>query len=179
MPEDDIRYPLGKFEPQPFTAGQKREWLQDIQFLPALAENAIENLDNFQLETPYRDGGWTVKQVIHHLADAAVNIYARYKITLSEDNPTIKTFDEVKWAAMPDNESVPINISITLLYALHTRLYAAIRDLTSEQWNRTFYHPVRQKDISLWDLTGEYAFHGRHHIAQINALRERKGWENI
>lgn len=171
-----LRYPIGKFEPQPFSAGLKREWLQEIQFLPGHFETAIENLDNFQLETPYRDGGWTVKQVVHHMADAAVNVYARYKLALTEENPVIKTFNEVKWAELPDNTLVPINISITLLYALHTRMYAAIRDLDAAQWNRTFFHPERKKDVLLWDFTGEYAFHGKHHLAQITSLRERNGW---
>ena len=171
-----LRYPIGKFEPQPFSAGLKREWLQEIQFLPGHLETAIENLDNFQLETPYRDGGWTVKQVVHHLADAAVNVYTRYKLALTEENPVIKPFNEVKWAELPDNTLVPINISITLLYALHTRMYASIRDLDAAQWNRTFFHPERKKDVLLWDFTGEYVFHGKHHLAQITSLRERNGW---
>lgn len=175
---DEIRFPLGKFEPQPFSAGQKREWLQDIQFLPALIESAIENLDNFQLETPYREGGWNIKQIVHHLADAGINVYTRFKLALTEDTPTIKPFDEVKWAATADNVMVPINISITLLYALQTRLHAAIRDLEPGQWKREFHHPERKTNISLWDLMGEYAFHGRHHVAQVNGLRERKGWNN-
>jgi hypothetical protein len=172
----DPRYPIGKYEAQPFSAILKREWLQEIQFLPGHLETAIENLDGFQLETPYREGGWTVKQVVHHLADAAVNVYTRYKLALTEDHPTIKPFDEVKWAEQPDNKLVPINISITLLYALHTRMYATIRDLDAAGWNRTLHHPDRKKDITLWDFTGEYAFHGKHHVAQINALRERMGW---
>jgi uncharacterized damage-inducible protein DinB len=174
----DPRYPIGKFEPQSFSTGLKREWLQEIQFLPGNVEDAIENLDTKQLDTPYREGGWTVRQVVHHLADTGVNIYTRFKLTLTEDNPTVKSFDEVKWAETPDNILVPVRMSITLLDALQTRLHAAIRDLDTNDWNRTFYHPYRKENISLWHLTGEYAFHGRHHVAQINALRERMGWVN-
>jgi DinB superfamily len=172
----DIRYPLGKFTPRPFSPGLKREWLQDIQFLPALLENAIEHLDNRQLDTPYREGGWTVRQLVHHLADCAVNAYERYKLTLSEENPVIKTIQEEKWANMPDVQSIPVSISITLLYALHTRLYAAIRDLDAAAWNRCFFHPVKQCTVSLWDFTGEYAFHGKHHTAHIINLRKKMGW---
>ncbi len=94
----DLRYPIGKYEPQPFSSNQKRLWLQDIQFLPGLLENAIENLDEPQLRTPYRDGGWTVKQVVHHVADSHMNAYIRFKLGLTEDNPTIKPYEEARWA---------------------------------------------------------------------------------
>ncbi|WP_276483122.1 YfiT family bacillithiol transferase [Paraflavitalea pollutisoli] len=172
----DLRYPIGQYEPQPFSDRQKREWLQDIQFLPGLIEQAIENLDEKQLETPYRDGGWTIKQVVHHVPDSHMNAYARFKLGLTEDNPTIKPYDEVKWAELRDVEVVPINISITLLYALHTRWHAAIRDISNEAWKRTVYHPGSQKEMSLWYLLGSYAWHGKHHVAHITSLRERKRW---
>lgn len=172
----DLRYPIGQYEPQPFSDRQKREWLQDIQFLPGLIEQAIENLDEKQLDTPYRDGGWTIKQVVHHVPDSHMNAYARFKLGLTEDNPTIKPYDEVKWAELRDVEVVPINISITLLYALHTRWHAAIRDITDEQWKRTVFHPASQKEMSLWYLLGSYAWHGKHHVAHITSLRERKRW---
>lgn len=172
----DLRYPIGQYEPQPFSDRQKREWLQDIQFLPGLIEQAIENLDEKQLDTPYRDGGWTIKQVVHHVPDSHMNAYARFKLGLTEDKPTIKPYDEVQWAELRDVEVVPINISITLLYALHTRWHAAIRDITNEQWQRTVYHPGSKKEMSLWYLLGSYAWHGKHHVAHITSLRERKRW---
>ena len=172
----DFRYPIGHYEPQPFSDRQKREWLQDIQFLPGLLEQAIENLDERQFETPYRDGGWTVRQVVHHVADSHLNAYVRFKLALTEDNPVIKPYDEARWAELKDVNMVPVNISITLLYALHTRWHSAIRDLANEQWNRTIFHPEHKKEMTLWHLLGMYAWHGKHHVAHITSLRERKNW---
>ncbi|AXY73151.1 putative metal-dependent hydrolase [Paraflavitalea soli] len=173
----DLRYPIGKYEPQPFSDKQKRAWLQDIQFLPGLMEQAIENLDERQFDTPYRDGGWTIKQVVHHVPDSHMNAYTRFKLGLTEDKPVIKPYDEVEWANLRDVSVVPVNISITLLYALHTRWHAAIRDLTDEQWKRTVIHPEQNKELTLWYLLGSYAWHGKHHVAHITSLRERKGWQ--
>lgn len=172
----DLRYPIGQYEPQPFSDKQKRAWLQDIQFLPGLLEAAIENLDEKQFETPYRDGGWTVRQVVHHVSDSHLNAYTRFKLGLTENNPVIKPYDEALWAEQKDVTMVPVNISITLLYALHTRWHAAIRDLTDEQWKRTVFHPEHKKEITLWYLLGMYAWHGKHHVAHITSLRERKRW---
>src|ERR1700755_2092769 len=126
----DLRYPIGKYVPQPFSTKQKDEWLTDIKFLPQALENAILNLDEAQLFTPYREGGWTVQQVVHHVADSHMNGYIRHKLALTEDNPTIKPYEEKLWADLSDVETIPVNISITLLYALHTRWYTAISDLT-------------------------------------------------
>ena len=172
----DLRYPIGKYQPQPFSDKQKRAWLQDIQFLPGSLEMAIENLDEKQLETPYRDGGWTVKQVVHHVADSHMNAYIRFKLGLTETNPTIKPYEEALWANLDDVKKVPINISITLLYALHTRWYSALLLLPNEAWNRTVFHPEQKKEITLWNLLGSYAWHGNHHVAHITSLRERNRW---
>lgn len=172
----DLRYPIGQYEPQTFSDKQKRAWLQDIQFLPGLLEAAIENLNEKQFETPYRDGGWTVRQVVHHVSDSHLNAYTRFKLGLTENNPVIKPYDEALWAEQKDVTMVPVNISITLLYALHTRWHAAIRDLTDEQWKRTVFHPEHKKEITLWYLLGMYAWHGKHHVAHITSLRERKRW---
>jgi len=172
----DLRYPIGKYETQPFSDRQKREWLQDIQFLPGLLEQAIENMDEKQLNTPYREGGWTVKQVVHHVADSHMNAYIRFKLGLTEDNPTIKPYEEALWANLADVSQVPINISITLLYTLHTRWHAAILNLARPEWDRTVYHPESKKQMSLWYLLGSYAWHGRHHVAHITSLKERKNW---
>jgi hypothetical protein len=172
----DLRYPIGKYEQQPFSDKQKRAWLQDIQFLPGLIEMAIENLDEKQLNTPYRDGGWSVRQVVHHVADSHINAYTRMKLGLTEEQPTVKPYEEQLWAGLADVAAVPINISITLLYTLHTRWHAAIRDLTDEQWKRTIIHPSYKQPLSLWYLLGDYAWHGKHHTAHITSLRERNGW---
>ncbi len=173
----DQRYPIGKYEPQPFSQDQKKKWLQDIKFLPQDVEFAIQNLDFEQLETPYRNGGWKVQQLVHHIADSHMNAYIRFKLGLTENNPTIKPYEEKKWALLTDVETVPINVSITLLHALHQRWYAAIKDLTDKQWKRTVVHPEHGTQMSLWHLLGLYAWHGRHHVKHITDLRERMGWK--
>lgn len=172
----DPRYPIGKFEPQPFSEKQKAAWLADIQFLPRLVEQAIENLDEAQLKTPYRDGGWTVQQLVHHIADSHMNAYIRFKLGLTETNPTIKPYAEQEWALLADNDLVPINVSITLLYALHQRWWATINNLSDEQWERTVFHPISEKSMSLWFLLGLYAWHGKHHVAHITSLKENNNW---
>jgi hypothetical protein len=172
----DPRYPIGPYEPRPFSEHQKQDWLNDLKFLPQLLENAILNLDEAQLQTPYRDGGWTVHQLIHHVADSHINAYCRFKLGLTEENPTIRPYEEKAWALLNDVQVIPINVSITLLYALHTRWYAAMGDLTLKDWERTVYHPETKKNLSLWYLLGNYSWHGRHHVAHIISLRERMGW---
>jgi len=172
----DLRYPIGKYEPQPFSSKQKDIWLQDIKFLPQLLENVILNLDEAQLQTPYRAGGWTVHQLVHHMADSHLNAYCRFKLALTEDNPTIKPYDEKLWAELNDVKELPVNISLTLLYALHTRWYTAICALPDNAWERTVVHPDHQKTFTLWHFLGMYAWHGKHHVAHIQALRERNHW---
>jgi uncharacterized damage-inducible protein DinB len=172
----DPRYPIGKYEPQPYTEEQKKKWLLDLQFLPEGIERAIQNLDEAQLKTPYRLEGWTVKQLVHHVADSHMNAYIRFKLGLTEDKPAIKPYEEKEWANLADNDAVPINVSITLLHALHIRWVAAIKDLTEEQWNRTVFHPASKREMTLWFLLGLYAWHSNHHIAHITSLRENRNW---
>jgi DinB superfamily len=172
----DLRYPTGKYESRPYSQKQKEEWLNDIKFLPQLLENAVINLDESQLQTPYRDGGWTIQQVVHHVADSHMNAYCRFKLGLTEDNPAIRPYNEAAWALLNDTEKIPINISLTLLYALHTRWYSVIADLTIADWERKVFHPEAQKEMTLWYLLGNYAWHGKHHVAHITSLRERNKW---
>lgn len=173
---NDPRYPIGKYEPVPYSAARKEEWLQDIRVLPEALERSLLNLDAAQLQTPYRDGGWTVQQLVHHVADSHMNAYIRFKLGLTEDNPTIKPYNEKLWVLTDEIEKVPVNVSVTLLYALHQRLYVAIKDLKEEQWNRAVVHPEHGRQMSLWYLLGMYAWHGKHHTAHITTLREQKGW---
>jgi uncharacterized damage-inducible protein DinB len=173
----DPRYPIGKYEPQPFSQQQKEKWLNDIKFLPQLLEQSLENLDATQLDTPYRDGGWTVKQLVHHVADSHMNAYIRFKLGLTEDNPTIKPYEEKEWALLPDNNTVPTNVSVTLLYALHQRWYATINNLNDEQWERNVVHPEHGRTMTLWFLLGLYAWHGKHHVAHITTLKEKNNWQ--
>ena len=173
---EDLRYPIGEYEPQPFSDKQLKEWLIDISFLPQHLENAILNLDESQLNTPYRPEGWTVKQLVHHVADSHMNAYIRFKLGVTEENPSIKPYDEAAWALLNDTTNLPINISLTLLHALHTRWMEVLKGISAEDWNRTVYHPQHKKKITLWHLLGMYSWHGRHHTAHVTALRERMNW---
>lgn len=173
---EDTRYPIGKYMPQPFSEKQLQDWLIDIRFLPQHLENAILNLDEKQLETPYRSGGWTVKQLVHHVADSHMNAYIRFKLGLTEENPVIKPYDESAWANLPDTQNLPVNISLTLLHALHTRWVEVLKGITREDWNRTVFHPEHKKEMTLWFLLGMYAWHSRHHTAHITTLRENMKW---
>lgn len=160
----------------PFSQQQLQDWLIDIQYLPQHLENAVLNLDERQLDTPYRAEGWTVRQVVHHVADSHTNACIRFKLGLTEDNPTIKPYDENAWAKLNDTAVVPINISLTLLHALHTRWMAVLQSIKEEEWERTVVHPEHGRQMTLWYLLGLYAWHGRHHTAHITSLRERMGW---
>ena len=171
----DQRFPIGKYEPKPFSAEQKEKWLTDILFLPRQLEMAILNLDEQQLETPYREEGWTVRQVIHHVADSHMNAFIRCKLALTETNPTIKPYEEALWAEQSDYK-LAVNISLTLLHALHNRWYDLLKHVQEEEWNRTVVHPQHNKQMTLWFLLGMYAWHGHHHTAHITSLRERMGW---
>jgi uncharacterized damage-inducible protein DinB len=171
----DQRFPIGKYEPKPFSAEQKEKWLTDILFLPRQLEMAILNLDEQQLETPYREEGWTVRQVIHHVADSHMNAFIRCKLGLTETNPTIKPYEEALWAEQSDYK-LAVNISLTLLHALHNRWYDLLKHMKDEEWNRTVVHPQHNKQMTLWFLLGMYAWHGHHHTAHITSLRERMGW---
>jgi hypothetical protein len=171
-----LKYPIGKYVPQPFSNAQKEKWLLDLKFLPSELETAVQNLDEHQLQTPYREGGWTVQQVVHHVADSHMNAYIRFKLGMTENNPTIKGYNEKEWALLADVNKVPINVSLTLLHSLHLRWVAAIENLDHADWERTVFHPERQKEMLLWFLLGMYVWHGKHHTQHILALRERMKW---
>ena len=173
---EDLRYPIGKYIAQPFSEKLSGEWLIDIKNLPQHLENAILNLDEAQLNTVYRDGGWTVKQVVHHVADSHMNAYIRFKLALTEENPTIKPYDEAAWAEMVDTQNLPVNISLTLLHALHARWYEILKNMSNTDLEKTVFHPEHKKQMTLWYLLGMYAWHSRHHVAHITSLRERMGW---
>jgi uncharacterized damage-inducible protein DinB len=172
----DPRYPIGKYEERPFSLEQKQAWFADLRFLPKDLEMAVQDLDAHQLDTPYREGGWSVKQVVHHVADSHMNALIRFKLGLTEDNPTIKPYDEALWAKLDDVDTVPINVSLTILYGVHQRLVKTLENITEEQWQRTLVHPEHQRQMTLWYLLGNYAWHGKHHVAHITSLRERNNW---
>lgn len=173
---EDLQYPIGKYTPQPFSEALLKEWLLAVEVLPKALEYSIINLDEFQLEEPYRPGGWNSRQVIHHVADSHMNAYIRFKLGMTEDNPSIKPYNENLWAVISDVKEIPVNVSLTLLYALHERMHHFLKSFKREDWDRTVFHPEHQQTMTLWYLLGNYAWHGKHHTAHINKLRERMGW---
>ena len=173
----DPRYPIGKYEPQPYSDAAKKERIRDIKFLPNDLEVAIQNLNEEQFATPYRDGGWTVQQLVHHMADSHMNAYIRFKWGLTEELSAIKTYDEKAWASLPDVFHVPVNVSVTLLHALHRRWVALLDRIEDDQWESVkIFHPEKKVEMTLWTLLGIYSWHSRHHVAHINKLKEAKGW---
>ena len=172
----DPSYPIGKYEPAPYAEEVKKEWLRDIKFFPNDIEVAIQNFDEHQFDTPYREGGWTVKQLVHHVADSHMNAYIRFKLGLTEEGAVIRPYEQDKWSQLSDVFTVPVNVSVTLLHALHRRWHAVLESITDEQWQRTIYHPEQKKEMTLWYLLGMYDWHGRHHLAHITTLKEQKGW---
>ena len=172
---EDLRYPIGKFAYDRDSTPQKRAgWIRDLQDLPRHARDAVAGLSPAQLDTPYREGGWTVRQVVHHLADSHMNSYVRFKLALTEREPTIKPYDQEAWARLPDS-SKDIDCSLALLDGLHERWTALLSALSAEQWELTFQHP--ESGVQKLDRTLQtYAWHSRHHVAHITALRQRSGW---
>ena len=173
---EDLSYPIGRYVPQPYSDKELKERLIAIMFLPKELENAIQNLDEYQIETPYRPDGWTVKQLINHIADSHMNAFIRFKLGLTEENPTIKTYNQDAWVNLNDTKIVPINVSITLVHALHARWAALLNGISSADLERTVFHPEQKKEITLWHMLGLYAWHGKHHVKHITALRERMKW---
>lgn len=172
----DLKYPIGKHQMVPFSQEEKEARLADILFLPRMLEYAVLNLNDDQIQTPYREGGWTVNQVIHHVADSHMNAFIRFKLGLTEDNPTIKPYIQSAWGDTADVTAVPVNLSITLLHSLHHRWYELLKTIDDEQWERTIYHPEQERKITLWELLLIYAWHGKHHAAHVTNLREQMGW---
>jgi hypothetical protein len=171
------KYPVGKFiRPETFDVEKLDVWIAELEALPGWLDALIENLDSHQLETPYRPGGWTIQQVVHHLADSHVNAYVRLKLALTETEPHIKPYKEALWAELNDSKIVPINVSITLLHALHRRWTALLNTMKLEDWQRTYFHPDQKRLVPLWEMTAMYAWHCRHHSEHIRQLRIRNNW---
>jgi hypothetical protein len=174
---NDLRYPVGRFTPPAaISPGDRRGYIQHLVDAPERLRAAIEGLSDEQLSTPYRPEGWTVRQVVHHLPDSHLNAYVRFRLALTEDEPTIRTYREELWAELPDSRLAPVELSLSLLESLHRRLALMLRNVNEEEWRRPYRHPERSALIPLEVGVAEYAWHGRHHVAQITALRERMGW---
>jgi len=177
MDAADLRYPIGKFQFPAVVSDNDRElFIEQIAETPANLSAAIEGLKEEQLNTPYRPGGWTVRQVIHHVPDSHLNSYVRFRLALTEDDPLIKPYHEERWAELSDARTAPVDISLALLDALHVRWTELLRSLTKSDLARTFRHPDHGP-VRLDQNLALYAWHGRHHVAHITSLRHRMGWD--
>jgi DinB superfamily len=175
--EIELRYPVGKFDfDAPVNEADYPKLIAAIAETPVALRSAVAGLTRDQLETRYRPGGWTVKQVVHHLPDSHLNAYTRFKLALTEDEPTIKPYDEAAWAELADSRKVPIEVSLDLLDALHLRWVALLRSMDTDDFNRGLRHPEHGKILTLKQMLGLYAWHGRHHVAHITSLKKREGW---
>jgi DinB superfamily len=172
----DLRYPVGPFAPSvPFTAARRAAAIATLAEAPARLRLAVSGLSESQLDTPYRPDGWTVRQVVHHVADSHINSYLRTKFALSDENPTIRPYPEQIWAEMADGKTAPVALSLDLLDALHSRWVMLLRSLDTSQFARTLVHPDRGA-MTLDDVLDLYDWHSRHHVAHITSLRAREGW---
>ena len=175
---EDLRYPIGSFLPStqnPTTSGERTALMNEIQAAPGHLRAAVAGLDDAQLDTPYREAGWTVRQVVHHVFDSHVNAYVRFRWALTEDTPLIKPYDEKEWARLPDAATAPVAVSLELLDALHVRWLILLRALTPADFERRWISPDLG-ELSVGVLLQMYAWHGKHHVAHITRLRERQGW---
>ena len=174
----DIRYPIGNFAYDGVaTAEARQERINRIERTPSALRAAVRGLSEAQIETPYRPGGWTVRQVIHHVPDSHLNAFTRFKLALTEETPTIRPYDEARWAELGDVAGTPIEVSLRLLEALHERWVILLRSMRPADFGRTLFHPERNATMTLDELLALYAWHGPHHTAHITALRERAGWD--
>lgn len=172
----DPRYPVGPFQlPNSFTPADRRERVADIEGLPRRLREAVRELSQSQLDTPYREGGWTVRQVVHHVPDSHLNAYCRWKLTLTEDTPTIKPYREAEWAKLADS-AMAVDVSLNLLESVHARWVAIIQAMQPGDWAREFFHPEMGKKLNLDHLLALYSWHSRHHLAHVTELKKRKGW---
>lgn len=174
---DSLRYPLGKFKaPEDYQTEDFRKWISSIRSLPDELEKLVAHLSDEQLDTPYREGGWTIRQVVHHLADSHLNGYSRMKLALTEEEPTIKLYNQKLWAETWDGKKEPIESSIDLLKGLHARWVTFLESLSVEDFSKVFIHPenLNRMSVGLW--TSIYAWHGKHHMAHIRNLIESKSW---
>lgn len=178
MTEDNeiLRYPIGRFQPPDTVAtAQREQWIEEIAYHPQGLRDAVQNLSDSQLDTPYRPEGWTLRQVVHHIPDSHANAYVRFRLALTEDVPRIKPYLEHRWAELDDARSAPIDDSLRLVEALHVRWVRLLRSMDEEDWLRAYDHP-ESGPVQLSRALGLYAWHGRHHAAHITTLRKRENW---
>ena len=177
MPEvaPDLRYPVGRFSYAAPDPARRAGFIDDIARLPQQFRKAVQGLDDARLDTPYRPGGWTVRQVVHHVPDSHMNAYVRFKLALTEDTPRIKPYDEAKWAELPDGRSGPLAPSLAILDGLHDRWTALLRSMSPADFERRLEHPENGV-MTLDRMLALYAWHSRHHLAHVTELARREGW---
>jgi len=171
----DLRYPIGPFSASAPSADGRRRAIADVAKMPGHLAEAVAGLNEKQLNTPYRPGGWSVRQVVHHVADSHTNAFVRLKLALTEDRPTVSAYDEKKFAELAD-VALPIGVSLELLRGLHARWVAIYEAMTDADWQRMFAHPEYPEPLTLDWQVQMYGWHSRHHVAHITTLRQREGW---
>ena len=172
----DARFPIGRYEaPETITPQHLAAWIDEIAVAPAQLRAAVAGLTVTQFDTPYREGGWTVRQVAHHVPDSHMNAYVRFKLALTETDPVIKPYEEGEWARLNDVTDTPIETSLVLLEKLHERWVILLRAMSSDSWQRNYKHPEMGL-VPLARAAGLYAWHGKHHVAHVTELRKRNGW---
>lgn len=175
--EEHLRYPAGRFQkPDHVSDDQVQHAIDEIAALPEKLIRAVAGLTGEELDTPYRPGGWTLRQVIHHLPDSHMNAYIRFKLAITEENPTIRPYLEAKWAECEEARTAPVELSLDLLTSIHKRWVLFLRSLHASDFDRTYFHPESQKTIPLREGIAMYAWHGRHHLAHVTEAMVRKGW---
>jgi len=173
----DPRYPIGKYVPDDAAdAATLARWIDEVAAAPAALRAAVDGLGAAELATPYREGGWTLRQVVHHVPDSHLNAYVRFRLALTEDTPTVKPYDESAWAELADARTAPPELSLALLESLHGRWVILLRSLEPTDLARAYRHPEHGGTTTLAQTLGLYAWHGRHHTAQVTALRTARGW---
>jgi hypothetical protein len=181
MTEDELqklKYPVGKFQrPTEFPESVLAESIKEIALFPARIKSAVANLNDEQLDTRYRPEGWTIRQVVHHVADSHLNAFIRFKLALTEETPTVKPYFEERWAEMPDTKKSEISSSLKIIDGLHSRWTILLKSLSKNDFEKKFFHPEQKREVPLTETLTMYAWHGRHHLAHITSLKERMEWK--
>lgn len=173
---ENLSYPIGRFVFEGMTAAQKEEWTQQLQDYPQKLKALVAGLNEEQLNTPYRAGGWMIRQVVHHVADFSINVFIRFKLALTENNPTIKPFLEDQWALLSDSNDMPIEASLSMIEGTYTRMAALLKSMSMADFERQFYHPEKGSQMSLKQLLSFARWHSYHHLAHIQHAKERLNW---
>jgi len=172
-----LQYPIGHFEcPSKITKQHINNWIADLERFPIKLEALVKHLNQHQLDTPYRPGGWTIRQTVHHISDSHHHSYTRFKWALTEDKPVIKAYDEKLWAELEDSKTDPIQMSLEHIKAIHYKLVNLLKKLSDKDFEKSFVHPETNSEVFLSYNVGNYAWHGEHHYAQIENVLKEKGW---